>query len=45
MSLWNPAKIVGTPITEEPSDGSKGSLVTHLQKQGGAVSDSWPRAK
>ena len=38
VNLWNPASIVGSPITEEPCDGSNGCLVTTLQKHVGAVS-------
>ena len=37
VNLWNPAKIIGTPLTEEPSDGSSSCLVTSLQKHAGAV--------
>ena len=37
VNLWNPAKIVGAPLTEEPTDGGNGCLITSLQKHTGAV--------
>ena len=37
VNLYNPARIIGSPIGSEPSDGSGGALVTKMQKHTGPV--------
>ena len=38
VNLYNPARIIGSPIGAEPSDGvSSGALVTKMQKHSGPV--------
>lgn len=37
VNLYNPAKIIGSPIGEEPTDGPSGAVITKLQKHTGPV--------
>ena len=37
VNLYNPARIIGSPIGAEPSDGSGGALITKMQKHTGPV--------
>ena len=37
VNLYNPAKIIGSPIGAEPSDGTSGALITKMQKHSGPV--------
>jgi protein transport protein SEC31 len=37
VNLYNPAKIIGSPVAAEPSDGGGGALITKMQKHTGPV--------
>jgi protein transport protein SEC31 len=37
VNLYNPARIIGSPVGSEPSDGAGGALLTKMQKHSGPV--------